>query len=98
MRFTPQLWVEDASRFIQNNLTLRLESQFIERLLEFAKSDDPTNPFSEGFDQGIIFLIYTSLPRFESGFTTSAESFWEQFELEELDFMKEFKTHQKNGK
>ena len=90
--------MEDACRLIQNHLTLRLESQFIERLLEFAKSDDPTNPFSEGFDQGIIFLIYTSLPRFEAGFNTSAESFWEQFELEEIDFIKEFKIHQKKWK
>lgn len=93
-RFSPELWMEDARYFIRNNLLLNLENQFIEQLFEFAEFDDVKNWFGKGFDAGTDFLIYTSLPRFDAGFKTTAESFWEHFEIDEIDWIKEYTTRQ----
>jgi len=67
----------------------------IEEIIELAKSNDPKSPFGAGFDAGTEFLMYTSLPRFDAGFKTSIESFWEHFNLDEIDFIGEFKEQQK---
>ena len=94
-RFSPQLWIEDARCFIEDNLRGSLENQLIQEIIELAKSNDPKSPFGEGFDAGTEFLMYTSLPRFDAGFKTSIESFWEHFSLDEIDFIGEFQEQQK---
>ena len=94
-RFSPQLWIEDARCFIEDNLRVSVENQLIQEIIKLAKSNDPKSPFGEGFDAGTEFLMYTSLPRFDAGFKTSIESFWEHFNLDEIDFIEEFKERQK---
>lgn len=85
VRFTPQLWMEDACSFIRNNLPLNLKNELIERLREDAEF----GPFSNGFDDGAGFLAFTSLRRFDGGFETSTESFWEHFEVAKIDIIEE---------
>ena len=85
VRFTPQLWMEDACSFIRNNLPLNLKNELIERL----RKDAEFGTFSNGFDDGAGFLAFTSLPRFNGGFETSAESFWEHFEVAKIDIIEE---------